>query len=146
MMTKSRAIGYLFRKRPSRILQKSKKKNNKRNPEPSTAFREILFRLLNACKDLKTTQKKIFKACLWTVFFFVCAMVKAKNIKAAKMYTINVFKIDVSVFFSFHKHDLSSYLAVYYLLDNTDMMLLSQRPFRDVYATLIFHRKFPPRR
>lgn len=87
MMTKSRAIGYLFRKRPSRILQKSKKKN-KRNLEPSTAFREVLFRALNACKDLKTTQKKIFKACLWTVFF-VCAMVKAKNIKAAKMYTIN---------------------------------------------------------
>lgn len=49
--------------------KKVKKKNNKRNPEPSTAFREILFRALNACKDLKTTQKKIFKACLWTVFF-----------------------------------------------------------------------------
>lgn len=26
---------------------------------------------------------------------------------------INVFKIDFSVFFSFHKHDLSSYLAVF---------------------------------
>ena len=76
-------------KDPVVYCKKVKKKNNKRNPEPSAAFREILFRALNACKDLKTTQKKIFKACLWTVFFFVCAMVKAKNIKAAKMYTIN---------------------------------------------------------
>lgn len=56
-------------KDPVVYCKKVKKKNNKRNPEPSAAFREILFRALNACKDLKTTQKKIFKACLWTVFF-----------------------------------------------------------------------------
>lgn len=79
----------IFSEKDLVVYCKKVKKKNKKNPEPSTAFREILFRALNACKDLKTTQKKISERVCGPFFFFVCAMVKAKNIKAAKMYTVN---------------------------------------------------------
>lgn len=75
-------------KDPVVYCKKVKKKTIRETRNLQPLFEKYCFAHWTPAKILKPLKRKFLKR-VCGPFFFVCAMVKAKNIKAAKMYTIN---------------------------------------------------------